>query len=362
METRFVRLMLIKTFRPDLLISEAQLLFNSVFGLDPVKTGTQLGSLLDDALDLRPVLISFAHGTDVFDAVSVAAYKLEYELITVAMGSPESVGLAEEGLANARRRKGWLLLENIHLAPGWMRNLEKQLESFSSSGFRLILTSPMDQKLSSGILLKSRLVVVESADGLPHKMESALRKCNDETSVVLEFSRIQFLLGWAHSVIMERLRFRPVGWTKGYDFMESDLTLALLTAKDWVRKWSNSRSHISPESIPWNALLPLTFSIYGDKVDNDFDYRIMKSLMGSYLRAEMFDCSQLLSFSGSGVDSVPVPKGTTIQDFIDWSRQLPADDTSLLGFYTDFDEHLKAQKGIIFLCYLSLGVAKWFRK
>jgi dynein heavy chain 1 len=346
MEIRFIRLIIIKTFRPDLLISEAQALFSNVIGLDQVKHETQLSSLLNDELDLRPVLISFAHGADVFDAISVAAHSNKSELITVAMGSPESVGLAEDGLANARRRKSWLLLENVHLASGWMQSLEKQLDSFLATGFRLILTSPMDQKLSTGILLKSRLVVVESADGLPHKMETALRKCNDVPSVVSEFSRIQFLLGWAHSVFLERLRFRPVGWTKGYDFMESDLTLALLTAQDWIRKWSHNRSHISPESIPWNAMLPLTLSIYGDKVDNDFDHRVLKSLMGSYLRPEMFDCSQLLSFAGTGVNSLSVPKGTKIQDFIDWTRRLPADDPSLLGFYTDFDGHLKAQKGI----------------
>jgi dynein heavy chain 1 len=356
MEFRFVRLLLIKTFRPDLLISEAQSLFDNVIGLDQVKNETQLGSLLNDELDLRPILISFANGTDVFDAISVAAAQSESELITVAMGSPESVELAEEGLANARRRNSWLLLENVHLAAGWIQSLETQLDSFLSTGFRLILTSPMNQKLPAGVRLKSRLVVIESADGLPHKMETALRKCNDVPTVVSEFSRIQFLLAWAHSVILERLRFRPVGWTKGYDFMESDLTLALLTAEDWIRKWSQSRSHICPESIPWNALLPLTLSIYGDKVDNDFDHRVLKSLMGSYLRPEMFDCSQQLSFSGTDSDSVSVPKGTKIRDFIDWTRLLPADDPSLLGFYTDFDEHLKAQKGSIHFLVCNLSI------
>lgn len=43
-----------------------------------------------------------------------------------------------------------------------------------------------------------------------------------------------FLLAWFHAVIQERLRYAPLGWSKKYEFGESDLRSACDTVDTWL--------------------------------------------------------------------------------------------------------------------------------
>ena len=49
-----------------------------------------------------------------------------------------------------------------------------------------------------------------------------------------ERARIYFLLAWFHAVVQERLRYAPLGWSKGYEFNESDLRVACDTLDTWI--------------------------------------------------------------------------------------------------------------------------------
>ncbi len=42
-----------------------------------------------------------------------------------------------------------------------------------------------------------------------------------------ERARVYFLMAWLHAVVQERLRYNPLGWTKTFEFGESDRTAAL---------------------------------------------------------------------------------------------------------------------------------------
>lgn len=49
-----------------------------------------------------------------------------------------------------------------------------------------------------------------------------------------ERARLYFLLAWFHAVIQERLRYAPLGWSKKYEFGESDLRSACDTIDTWL--------------------------------------------------------------------------------------------------------------------------------
>ncbi len=49
-----------------------------------------------------------------------------------------------------------------------------------------------------------------------------------------ERARLYFLLAWFHAIIQERLRYAPQGWTKKYEFNESDLKMACDTLDTWL--------------------------------------------------------------------------------------------------------------------------------
>lgn len=61
-----------------------------------------------------------------------------------------------------------------------------------------------------------------------------------------ERARLYFLLAWFHAVIQERLRYAPLGWSKKYEFGESDLRSACDTVDTWLDDTAKVRVRSSP--------------------------------------------------------------------------------------------------------------------
>lgn len=49
-----------------------------------------------------------------------------------------------------------------------------------------------------------------------------------------------------HSIIMERLRYAPIGWSKVYEFNRADLICVLDLVDELINK--------TPSDIPWTAM------------------------------------------------------------------------------------------------------------
>lgn len=87
-----------------------------------------------------------------------------------------------------------------------------------------------------------------------------------------ERARLYFLLAWFHAIVQERLTYAPLGWSKKYEFNESDLRCACDTIDVWIDAVAMGRTNLPPEKVPWDALRTLMSQcIYGGKIDNDFD-------------------------------------------------------------------------------------------
>jgi dynein heavy chain 1 len=67
-----------------------------------------------------------------------------------------------------------------------------------------------------------------------------------------ERARLHFLLAWLHAVILERLRFTPIGWTKAYEFNEADQRCSLDLIDEYIDA-IGARNNIDPAKIPWDA-------------------------------------------------------------------------------------------------------------
>merc|ERR1712127_523745 len=85
----------------------------------------------------------------------------------------------------------------------------------------------------------------------------------------VERGRLYFMLAWIHSVILERLRYVPVGWTKSFEFSENDIRCAMDAVDEWVERKAQGKSNLSPTAIPWDAIRALLNQvIYGGRIDN----------------------------------------------------------------------------------------------
>lgn len=61
-------------------------------------------------------------------------------------------------------------------------------------------------------------------------------------------------MAWFNAVVQERLRYTPIGWSKFYEFNESDQRCAIKCADEWLDTLGSGRQNVDPDKIPWDAL------------------------------------------------------------------------------------------------------------
>lgn len=300
---------------------------------------------LNDDVDLRPLLVLFSNGENIasfFEQISV-----ESELNSVALGSCESIAAADGMLCLCTKQNNWILLENVHLAGHWLNTLENRLHRIHfGEKSKLILTSRSDFKLPISLLRACRIVMLEETDGFRLILESNLSLFRPAQKGPKESNRIFFLICWLHTIILERAKYYPIGWTSNYAFSDSDLLLSLQIAQDWILKSAFGKNNISPDAIPWKAVKSLIGGVYGDKMDKNTDVVILESMINYLLKPEMFNEQCKINFpTGQGAD-IMVPKGTSLIDFKKWVvEELPLDSLNLIGFSEDMDTVVNIQKG-----------------
>ena len=60
-----------------------------------------------------------------------------------------------------------------------------------------------------------------------------------------------------HALLVERLRYAPVGWSKRFEFSESDLSYACDACDEWLDGVAAGKRNVAPTAIPWDALRTL---------------------------------------------------------------------------------------------------------
>jgi len=94
---------------------------------------------------------------------------------------------------------------------------------------------------------------------------------------------------------------------------------------EWIDSMGKGREVIDPDKIPWDALRSLiSQSIFGGKIDNEFDQKILLSLVNYYFRKETFDLNfPLFESLDSETDKLTVPEYKSYADFFQWIKELP---------------------------------------
>ena len=106
--------------------------------------------------------------------------------------------------------------------------------------------------------------------------------------------------------MQERLRYSPLGWSKKYEFTDSDLKCGCDLLDTWIDSTSKGRSNLPPEKIPWDAMrTTLAKCIYGGKIDNDFDQQLLNAFLSNLFTIKSFEADFALIDDSDG-------KGTPI--------------------------------------------------
>lgn len=321
------RLVLVKLFRPDRLTQALAAFANLAFETDlAAEEEYDLTQIVQEQVKaINPLALASVPGYDASYRVENLTRQLGVKCASVAMGSVEGFTLADQAIANAARTGTWVLLKNVHLAPGWLAQLEKRLHSLSPApSFRLFLTMETNPVIPVNILRQSRIIMNEPPPGIRANLLDTLRGLPVARlkSGPAEKTRIFFLLAWLHAVVQERLRYLPLGWSKTYEFNDSDFDAALKTIDTWITALAKGKANIDPAQIPWVALRTLIKqAVYGGRIDSDYDQRVLDAFVDTIFTARAYDADFALVKTGDS--PLLIPEGTSMQQFVDWAHGLP---------------------------------------
>merc|ERR1711871_307261 len=195
------------------------------------------------------------------------------------MGAPIAVKMIEDGLKNGT----WVFLANCHLMLSWMPTLEKMIEAFVESNtvnpkFRLWLSSSPVDSFPIAILQRGIKMTTEPPKGLRANMmtlfntigEEQFARCGQQST----YKKLLFSLCWFHSILLERRKFKSLGFCIPYDFNDSDFSICQDILALYLDEF---------EDTPWDALRYLTSEAnYGGRVTDDWDRRLVNVYISEF--------------------------------------------------------------------------------
>eukprot|EP01015_Nassula_variabilis_P031722 TRINITY_DN7218_c0_g1_i8.p1 TRINITY_DN7218_c0_g1~~TRINITY_DN7218_c0_g1_i8.p1 ORF type:complete len:428 (+),score=99.42 TRINITY_DN7218_c0_g1_i8:162-1445(+) len=231
----------------------------------------------------------------------------KFKYIALGQGVEEQ---ARELLETSGSRGQWVMLQNCHLLPSWLKTLEKILEQMQKphKDFRLWLTTQPTEKFPLGILQKSLKVVTEPPDGIKLNMKAIFSKLSDEQldeCPHYAFKPLVYVLSYFHAIILDRRKYGKIGWNVSYDFNESDFRVSFRLLGMYLKKAFDNKD----EMIPWGSLKYLIGeAMYGGRVTDDNDRRVLVTYLDEYMGDFLFDKNNEFIFAELPDYRYTVPK------------------------------------------------------
>lgn len=263
----------------------------------------------------KPVLLTSVEGYDASFKIEQLANSKGITLSIVSLGSREGIEAAKREIQTGSRKGGWLLIHNIQMSPEWLTELEQLIASETFTFFKLFLTCTLTSKIPETLVNQCQVLVFENQPTLKDVVLETF-DYYDITDKPSEYKFIYFLTVWYHSLVVTRMNYVPVSFSKRYDINDSDFHSAIHSIDKILEPLMEAGTNISPKNIPFDKIKYLIGDInYGGKIDNKKDLEYFQNL------SKIFDVE---SFDTDIIDGkLPKPDGITVEKYREWISQLP---------------------------------------
>ncbi len=344
------RLLVVKLARPDRFLLAAEQLAGAVFGPEIFSSTDNLAVIVRQVTSAMPVALMSNPGFDASYKVDALVEKQNAHCSNVAMGSNEGVASADRAISGAAANGTWVLIKNVHLAPQWLASLEKRLSVLKPhDDFRLFLSMESNPKIPVNLIRASRTLMYEQPAGMRANMKDTLTVLSDRgMKAPVEKGRLYLLLCFLHAILQERLRYAPtLGWKGLWEFNDSDYECCAFIIDSWMDVVAHGRSNVAPVKLPWDLIRTLVMEMYGGKVDDESDFKLLGELVRRVFDPAAYENEhELVKKSGDAAEGLKVPSGTTIKDFLGWVDKLPErEPPTYLGLPEDADKVLLVGQG-----------------
>jgi len=144
------------------------------------------------------------------------------------------------------------------------------------------------------------------------------------------YKKLLFALAWFHAILLERKKFKSLGFSIPYDFNQSDFAIC----HDLIIVFLDEY----PDKTPWDAMRYLISEAnYGGRVTDDWDRRLVNSYIAQYF------CPESLAVNNFPLSSLPeyfLPPDGPLESHKDFIKSLPINDLP-----EAFGQHRNAEIG-----------------
>jgi dynein heavy chain len=250
-----------------------------------------LENVLPETDPSTPVYYILSPGVDVVTEIEKCAKARKMEgtkFSDVSLGEGKDV-ISDREVDRQCKEGGWVVLQNVHLMPNWLIELEKRIAANAADAnpdFRMFITSDPSAGIPVALLQRSIKLTQEPPPGVKALNLRSWKLFDESTfensSKQGEMKSMVFCLSFFHSIMVERIKFGPQGWNRKYPFNQGDLTVC----KDVTFNYLETAG----STIPWDDLKYIYGEImYGGHITDDFDRLLCATYLDMYMKNELFE-------------------------------------------------------------------------
>uniref|UniRef100_A0A0R3TKG0 Dynein, axonemal, heavy chain 5 n=1 Tax=Rodentolepis nana TaxID=102285 RepID=A0A0R3TKG0_RODNA len=301
MVTSFQKLCLLRCFRLDRICRAVENFVAEILGNNCMSSSeSSLATVYEQSHPETPIVFILSPGSDPTESLKKFAKShldldpsINLKFLSMGQGQ-ETSALKLFKLASADG--SWLILQNCHLLVKWIPQLKKSIESTKKfhPNFRLWITTEPSPDFPIDFLQLSLKVVTEPLLGLKRNLRATFLEIPASKFVECQhpaFSTLAYTLSFFHAVVQERRQYGKLGWNVPYDFNLSDFHASLAVIVDQMKS-TRLESEIS-----WGSLRYLIDEVmYGGRVIDEFDRRVLRTYIHEYFGEFLFDKCQYFHF------------------------------------------------------------------
>lgn len=210
--------------------------------------------------------------------------KIEINSISLGKGQAQK---AIKFLTKGAEEGQWCFLSNCHLSVSLLPELEATLDSIIVNGkyennFRLFMSANPVANFPISLLQRSVKMTIEPPRGIKPNMARLYRNIGQAFETVDKeqaFRKALFGLCWFHTLLLERKKFKSLGWNNAYPFNDSDWLVCAETLANYMGRLKDTQpieGYNRKAPIPWQAIQYLISKAnYGGRVTDDRDIRLI---------------------------------------------------------------------------------------
>ena len=242
------KMIILRCFRPDRVNFAVRNYIQATLKSQEFITSkaTPIQDIYRDSSPAAPILIVLTQGVDPTDAVDKFAEEQGVSVDYISLGKGQSEK-ALKFLQKGATEGSWCFLSNCHLSVGLLPALEASLEAIIArndyrDSFRLFMSANPTEDFPISLLQRSVKMTVEPPRGIKPNMARLYRNigqtftpCDKEQA----FRKAIFGLCWFHTLLLERRKFKSLGWNSNYPFNDSDWQVCADTLANYMGRFKD---------------------------------------------------------------------------------------------------------------------------